>query len=158
MPVSIPPSSVNDSYFPLCEFHFPMNNFNFEHPMLVSIWSPQQESKQTHSHVNDHITGSQALAHLAQRGINMSTMPAGGLNDPQSFEEEEAKTPFDNDVEESFAAASETTAGALSNSESESEFSLEGRWPAAEDLPAGDSCLPKQQLHQASCHVGQGRP
>jgi hypothetical protein len=35
------------------------------------------------------MAGSQALAHFAQRDINMSAMPAGGPNNSQSSEEEE---------------------------------------------------------------------
>jgi hypothetical protein len=62
--------------------------FNLEHSLRI-ITMPQAR-KQIRSHLNDHVTRSQALANLAQHGTNMSTVPAGGLKDPQSFEEEEA--------------------------------------------------------------------
>jgi hypothetical protein len=96
------------------------------------------------------------LARLVQNGINMLTVPANGGLNCQSSEEEEAEThqfnnALDNDVEQHVAAASETMAGALRESNSDSEFSPEGRWPVCDNLPARDFFPPRTT---ASRHVG----
>jgi hypothetical protein len=64
------------------------------------------------------------------------------------------KKRVDNDVdhdkvEESFAPAASgaMSDGASRDSNSDSEFSPEGRWHACDNLPAGDSCPLEQQLH-----------
>jgi hypothetical protein len=99
--------------------------------------------------INKHIQRSQMYSFIAQNDIDHSTVPAGVAKDPQSSVDDYevdaeqhqgggVEMEFDNDFE-SFAA------GTSSDTDSESSL-LEERGPG-EDLPAGDSYSPEQQLH-----------
>ena len=99
-----------------------------------------RRAKRSRLHLNNQISRSQALAHLAQNEIDQCTIPAVEVQHPQSPEEEAADQEQDDNDFECFAGTATSTCS------SDSESSLEGRCPG-EDLPAGDSYSAEQQLN-----------
>jgi hypothetical protein len=91
----------------------------------------------------------QTVARLVGNEINMCAVPAVGCSNCKLSEAEESNTHFNNAVdhdkqgEESFAPA----ASCAAESDSDSEFSPEGRWHECGELPAGDSHPLERQLH-----------
>ena len=106
--------------------------------------------KRSRLYLNNQISRSQALAYLAQNEINQAIVPAVEVEDPQSETEDvdqeqdegdsECKMLFEDNFD-SFAGSS------ASNPESTGEESSQDGGFSVEDLSAGDSYSPEQQLH-----------
>ena len=140
----------------ICSTLFPAYDSNFKSPnSFEGLQSPTRitmarRPKRARLYLNNHISRSQALAYLAQNEINQATVPAVQVEDSQS---EATDVHHDQDEGDSvgkmlFEDDSDSSAGsAASIRDSVGEESFQdGRFPG-EDLPAGDSYSPEQQLH-----------
>ncbi len=141
---------------PICSTLFPAYDSNFKSPnSFEGLQSPTRitmarRPKRTRLYLNNHISRSQALAYLAQNEINQATVPAVQVEDSQS---EVADVHHEQDEGDSvgkmlFEDDSDSSAGStasIRDSVGEESFQ-DGRFPG-EDLPAGDSYSPEQQLH-----------
>jgi hypothetical protein len=139
--------------------HFPANDSNFKSPTYLDDLqcstriTMTRSPKQTRLYLNNQISRSQALAHLAQNEINQCTVPAVQLEEPQSEAEDVDQEQDEVDYigqmlfEHNFDSFAGSAASDFNwDSAGTKESSIDGIFPG-EDLPAGDSYSRKQQLH-----------